>query len=162
MEWPGDEAYKTLREKQKIEGIKDEDDQGDAGEGESEEKEATTTSTSTSSAAKIEFPRKGSEFSMQSVGRLHVTLPKAGEFKKWGKLTAKGFDKPKNSAFWWDMHAKYEKELKSDAEAVDDDDAAHKAKTEKLKKKAEKKKKKKKRSKSVSKEEPVSGEKEDL
>ena len=92
------------------------------------------------------MPRKNSEFVMQSVGRLHVTLPKAGKIKKWGKLVAKGFEKPKNSAFWWDMHTKYEKELKSDdGEIVDEDadSAKHWANTEKLRKKAEKKKKKK-------------------
>lgn len=100
---------------------------------------------------------------MQSVGRLHVTLPKAGKLKKWGKLVAKGFEKPKNSAFWWDMHAKYEKELKSDdGEPEEDNEAKHWANTEKLRKKAEKKKKKKKRSKVESKEGAGSGEKEDL
>jgi len=80
---------------------------------------------------------------MQSVGRLHVTLPKAGKLKKWGKLVAKGFEKPKNSAFWWDMHAKYEKELKSDNDEPEDNEAKHWANTEKLRKKAEKKRKKK-------------------
>jgi len=51
---------------------------------------------------------------MQSVGRLHVTLPKKGTLKKWTKLCGKGVEKPKNSSFWWDMHTKYEDELKSD------------------------------------------------
>lgn len=112
-------------------------DEGDAGDG--------TEQTPKSDSATVEVPRKNSEFIMQSVGRLHVTLPKAGKIKKWGKLVAKGFEKPKNSAFWWDMHTKYEKELKSDAEAADDDadGSKHWANTEKLRKKAEKKKKKK-------------------
>jgi hypothetical protein len=107
------------------------------------EAEASENKDSTSVSAEVEIPRKNSEFSMQSVGRLHVTLPKAGSLKKWGKLTAKGFEKPKNSAFWWDMHAKYEAELKSDNEPAEEDEAKHWANTEKLRKKADKKKKKK-------------------
>jgi len=37
-----------------------------------------------------EFPRKNSEFVMQSVGRLHVTLPKKGKLTKWTTLCGKG------------------------------------------------------------------------
>lgn len=65
-------------------------------------------------SSEAEFPRKNSEFIMQSVGRLHVTLPKKGKLTKWTMLCGKGVQKPKNSSFWWDMHTKYENELKSD------------------------------------------------
>ena len=55
--------------------------------------------------------RELSTFTMESVGRLFVKLPKGGKQGKWPKLMV-GSDKPPNMTYWWEMHEKYKGELR--------------------------------------------------
>jgi hypothetical protein len=91
-----------------------------------------------------EVDKPNSNWELSSVGRFQVTLRKKESPRYWDTLLKEGVTKPLNMQIWWEMRQKFEEEVQTYVDELEEKETAKQEQEYKKKKNKKGKKKQKK------------------